>query len=342
MVLGKNEKNRDLSSSLSESQGGNHMKTRNKIFIGIASILLLSFIGVFIFTLLGGNLRKSASEDSMGYAPGVTEESPAEEPAFDQSDGESERGGSIGDKIIGTYSMNFETLEFSETVSDLEALVTKYEGYIQNSEVYNQSSSEGRIYKFARHTLRIPKEKIIAFNTELKLLAHMVSESSSVQNVTRYYRDTEARLDTLEAQRIRLNELYDQAERIEDIINIESKLNDIIYQIESLKGELQYLDEEIDYSTVTTYVQEVSKLTTGESIQAPFSERIQNALGDSVYFFQEAMISFFIVMIYLVPFLVLVGIMTYIGNKIIKRRKPKLTKEASGNSQIEESETKKH
>jgi len=317
------------------------MKTRKKIYIGIGSLLLLTFIGVFIFTLLGGNLQKTAN-DSVGYAPGMpTAESPAEEPAYDQSYEESGRDGSIGDKIIGTYSMNFETLEFSETITDLEALVTKYEGYIQNSEIYNQSSSDGRIYKFARHTLRIPKEEVMAFNTELKLIAHMVSENSSVQNVTRYYNDTEARLETLEAQRKRLNELYEQAERIEDIINIESKLNDIIYQIESLKGELQYLDQEIDYSTVTTYVQEVSKLTTGESIQAPFSERISNALSDSVYFFQEAMISFFIVLIYLVPFLIIAGILTYVGNKIIKRRKPKLTKESSGNSHNEESESKK-
>jgi len=321
------------------------MKTRKKIYLGIGSLLLLTFIGVFIFTLLGGNLQKTAN-DSVGYAPGMpTAEEPAEAPqegeSFDEDYAVTGRDGSIGDKIIGTYSMNFETMEFSETITDLEALVTKYEGYIQNSDIYNQSSSEGRIYKFARHTLRIPKDKVIAFNTELKLLAHMVSENSSVQNVTRYYNDTEARLETLEAQRKRLNELYEQAERIEDIINIESKLNDIIYQIESLKGELQYLDEEIDYSTVTTYVQEVSKLTTGESIQAPFSERIRNALSDSVYFFQEAMISFFIVLIYLVPFLIIAGVLAYIGNKIIKRRQPKVTKESSGNSHNEESESKK-
>lgn len=323
------------------------MKTRKKIFIGIGSILLLTFIGVFVFTLLGGNLQKRETNDSVGFAPGMpTAEEPAEVPAEGESYNEdyvvTDKDGSIGDKIIGTYSMNFETLEFSETVTDLEALVTKYEGYIENSEIYNQSSSEGRIYKFARHILRIPKDKVIAFNTELKLLAHMVSENSSVQNVTRYYNDTEARLETLEAQRKRLNELYEQAERIEDIINIESKLNDIIYQIESLKGELQYLDQEIDYSTVTTYVQEVSKLTTGESIQAPFSERISNALSDSVYFFQEAMISFFIVLIYLVPFLIIAGILAYIGNKIIKRRKPEIMKGSSGNSHIEESENKKH
>ena len=320
------------------------MKTGKKIVIGIASLLLLSFIGVFIFTLLGGNLAKNATEDSMGYVPGMPAESPAE-PAYEESGGEYDQGfgrdGSIGDKIIGTYSMNFETLEFSETISDLESLVSKYQGYIQSSQIYNQSSMEGRIYKYAVHTLRIPKEEVMAFNTELKLMAHMVSENSSVQNVTRYYRDTEARLETLEAQRKRLNELYEQAERIEDIITIESKLNDIIYQIESLKGELQYLDEEINYSTVTTYVQEVSKLTTGESIQASFSERIGNALSESVYFFQEAMISFFIVLIYLVPFLVIFGILAYVGNKIIRRRKPKVKKESIGNSHIEESENTK-
>ena len=320
------------------------MKSRKKIIVGIGSLLLFTFIGVFIFTLLGGTLSKSEQRDnSVGYSPGAPVEAPAEEPSYGEEGlGAGDKDGSMGDKIIGTYSMNFETLEFQKTVSDLEALVTKYKGYIEYSEVYNQSSSEGRIYKFARHTLRIPKDQVMAFNTELKLMSHMVSENSNVQNVTRYYRDTQTRLDTLEAQRKRLNELYEKAERIEDIISIESKLNDIIYQIESIKGELQYLDEAIDFSTVTTYIQEVSKLTTGESVQATLGERISKALGDSGYYFQEAMITFLIVLIYLVPFLVVFGILAYVGNKVIQRRKPKTGTLSSGKSLTDEEKDKKN
>lgn len=316
------------------------MKSRKKIFMGIGSVLLLTFVGVFIFTLLGGNpgMLGKSTNDTAEYAPGYPAEVPAEEPMAPGQDfgGRDEDGGGIGDKIIGTYSMNFETLEFMKTVSDLEALVAKYKGYVEYSEVYNQASNEGRIYKFARHTLRIPKEEVMAFNTELKLMAHLVSENANVQNVTRYYRDTETRLDTLEAQRKRLNELYEQAERIEDIINIESKLNDIIYQIESIKGELQYLDESINYSTVTTYIQEVSKLTEGESIQASFGERLSKALTESVYFFQEAVITFFIVLIYLIPFLIVFGALAAAGNKILKRRRRNVNSGPTGKSQTDE------
>lgn len=316
------------------------MKSRKKIIMGIGSVLLLSFVGVFIFTLLGGNLSlmKRSTDDTAEYAPSYPSEAPAEEPSEPDLDfikGEEDAGG-IGDKIIGTYSMNFETLEFTKTVSELEALVAKYKGYVEFSEVYNQSSSEGRIYKFARHTLRIPKDEVMAFNAELKLMTHMVSENANVQNVTKYYRDTETRLDTLEAQRKRLNELYEEAERIEDIINIESKLNDIIYQIESIKGELQYLDESINYSTVSTYIQEVSKLTEGESIQASFGERLSKALSESVYFFQEAVITFFIVLIYLIPFLIVFGALAAAGNKILKRRRRNVNSGPTGKSQTDE------
>ncbi len=176
----------------------------------------------------------------------------------------------------------------------------------------------------------------MAFNAELKLMAHLVSENANVQNVSKYYRDIETRLDTLEAQRKRLNELYEQAERIEDIINIESKLNDIIYQIESIKGELQYLDESINYSTVTTYIQEVSKLTEGESIQASFGERLSKALSESVYFFQEAMITFFIVLIYLIPFLIVFGALAAAGSKIMKKRRRNMNSGSTGKSQTDE------
>ena len=53
---------------------------------------------------------------------------------------------------------------------------------------------EGKIFKYARYTIRIPKNDVSAFNTALKNTAHIISENSNLQNVTRYYNDTTARL----------------------------------------------------------------------------------------------------------------------------------------------------
>jgi len=60
------------------------MKSRKKIFMGIGSVLLLAFVGVFIFTLLGGNpgMLGKSTNDTAEYAPGYPAEAPAEESLY--------------------------------------------------------------------------------------------------------------------------------------------------------------------------------------------------------------------------------------------------------------------
>ena len=122
---------------------------------------------------------------------------------------------------------------------------------------------------------------------------------------------------------------------MEDIINIESRLQDIMYQIESLKGEINYLNEAISYSTVSVYVQEVAKLTTGESIQATLSERLGKALKDSLAFFEESLVTFAIAVIYILPFLAVLSVLVFIAVKVRKKRTPAKGKEAPGPSSKE-------
>lgn len=312
------------------------MKRRNTLLIGISSLVLLLFIGVFVSKFIGGNTNEKASD---GGGVVSEPEAPSEAPPSGESPdfGGRPTGGS-GDKIIGTYSLNFETLTFPETIKSVEELVTQFKGYIEYSEVYNQPSQEGKIYKYARYTIRIPKNDVSAFNTAIKNVAHIISENSNLQNVTRYYNDTTARLESLEAQRKRLNELYEKADRMEDIITIESRLQDILYQIESLKGELNYLNEAVSYSTVTVYIQEVAKLTTGESVQASLTERLSKAWKDSLSFFEESLITFTIAVIYLLPFLAVLGVMVFIAIKVRNKKAPKKIHEVPGPSDKDKEE----
>lgn len=309
------------------------MRNKKKIFTGIGAFLVLMFVSVFVYTLFGGNLQKNKGLPSI-FERNSTVTSPPEMASPDY--GKSEDAGSptgvtggVGqatsdqDKVIGTFSMNFETLDFPKMIIDVTGLVTKYTGYVQSSSIYNNTSPDGKLYKYATYVFRIPKDKAFAFNTELKTLANITTESSSQENVTKYYRDTQARLTTLEAQQKRLNELFAQAKEIADIITIETRLNEIIYQIEMIKGELQYLDERVDYSTIYVNIQEVSKLTTGESIQASLGERLQLALKQSAELFKESMINFLILLIYVIPFAIVIGILSFFGVKIFRRARRK-------------------
>lgn len=83
-------------------------------------------------------------------------------------------------------------------------------------------------------------------------------------------------LTALEAQRTRLNELADHAETTADLLEIESQLSDVQYQLENYTRQLRNMDQQVSYSTVDIYLQEVVTLTpTGVT----FTERIADAFG---------------------------------------------------------------
>ena len=71
----------------------------------------------------------------------------------------------------------------------------------------------------------------------------------------------EARLNSLEAQRQRLEELRAQAGNLEDLLAIENQLTQVQYQIESYTGQKRVLDDQITYSTVNVYLDEVKVLS---------------------------------------------------------------------------------
>ena len=77
-------------------------------------------------------------------------------------------------------------------------------------------------------------------------------------------------------ERTRLNELADQAETTADLLEIESQLSDVQYQLENYTRQLRNMDQQVSYSTVDIYLEEVATLTpTGVT----FTERIADVFG---------------------------------------------------------------
>ena len=59
-------------------------------------------------------------------------------------------------------------------------------------------------------------------------------------------------------------ELLKKAEKVEDIILIQNRLSDVLYEIESYESTLRTFDDQITYSSVHLSIQEVARETTVE------------------------------------------------------------------------------
>ena len=138
-------------------------------------------------------------------------------------------------KLIRNVSMDVETKEYDQLMLSLDAKVDSVGGYIENMESYNGSSYSGyQNARYANVTIRVPQDKLDSFLESISGICNVIRRSDSVDDVTLTYVDMESHRDMLKAEQKRLLELLEQAESIEDILTIESRLTDVRYQIESM------------------------------------------------------------------------------------------------------------
>jgi hypothetical protein len=178
-------------------------------------------------------------------------------------------------KMIYTGDLSLETREFDDAVAALDALVDSLGGYYEARELYQWHSSARSLCA----TVRVPAAKFEDFLTQAGDVAHATSCNRYSQNVSEDYYDISARLQTQQTKLDRLQTLLAQAESMEDIISLESAISDTELQIEYLTGSLRSYDSQVDYSTVTVNLDEVSRLSTDQEPTATFSQRFVSALG---------------------------------------------------------------
>ena len=100
--------------------------------------------------------------------------------------------------------------------------------------------------------------------SELKALALVVtSESVNSDDVTEQYIDLAARLKNAQLQETRYVEILQTAKTVEEMIQVETALANVRSTIESLTGQIQYLDSQTNFSTITITLSEEPVITVG-------------------------------------------------------------------------------
>ena len=292
------------------------MKRSKKLILVTLSIILV--LSVFV----GCSAQKSTNTADRGAAP-----SPA---ATEQESKESVSEDSLSngissplepEKVITTVNLSLETTEFEKSNEEINKLIEKYKAYVEFSNISYNHYRNNISYRYGEFTIRVPRESIKSFKTELNLIGNLTNESTNKQDVTKQYTDTESRLKVIEVKESRILALLEKAEKIEDIIALENQLSNIIYEKENLKSSLITLDDKVDFSTVNLYIQEVDKTTNTETIDTSFGTKVKNAINDSIYFFKNTLEGLVILLIYLLPFIVIIGIVIYIVIKALKKYK---------------------
>lgn len=247
-------------------------------------------------------------------------------------------------KLIRNVNMDVETENFDELMSSISRKTENLGGYIEESRVYNGS----QYYDERRNadvTLRIPAENLDTFLSAVSENCNVISQNESVEDVTLQYVDMKSHKEALETEQTRLLELLEQAESVEDIITIESRLSEVRYQLESMESQLRTLDNRVSYSTVYLYIQEVKRYTPVK--ERTVWEKISDGFVESLFDVGEGIGNFFINLIINIPYLVVWAVVITIVVLAIrwirkftkKRRLKKEEKQAQKVAQKKEEKT---
>lgn len=281
-------------------------------------LILLSLSLIIIFV----SVSACSSDKSSDMSPDEAIEDSNHMAGSDGDFTESESGSSLEpEKVITTINMHFETTDFSDTQNSLTEIINRHDSYVENSNVRYNNYYNSKNYRYASYIIRVPKEKVSSFKEDLNGVGHIVSESTNKADVTKEYNDTQSRLNILETKEERLLNLLEKAEKIEDIIALENQLNEVVYEKERLKSRLLNIDDKVDFSTINLEIEEVERLSSMETVETSFGDKIKNAFSNSLYSFKLALESFVIWLIYFLPFGIILIVLGFIGFKIYKKTK---------------------
>ena len=210
---------------------------------------------------------KDVATNEVGYASAAAfeQEQGTSEDVADTGEGMKENEGEVkapntSQKLIRYLDYTIETKEFDTFVQELGELVSTAKGYVEQSEVSQdeaQSYAQGK--RYASYTLRIPADGLEAFKQEFQEKGTITRQSERVEDVTLNYVDVESHITALKTEQDSLLKMLEQADTIETILAIQNQLTQVRYQLESYESQKRTYDNDINYSTVYVYVQEVER-----------------------------------------------------------------------------------
>ena len=272
---------------------------RNKAWIALLTALCLTFMLVGCASKSASSARSDyyyteqetaynmeapaamADEDYYGEAKAAGKVSTATTAAKENGESANLTGNAAGRKIIKNGDLSIQTREFDEFLTNLNRSILSVGGYVEASSINGNSYNKNRM-RSADVTARIPADQLDAFCDQVSELGNVTYKNLYTRDVTLTYVDLESHVKALRTEQQTLMDLLAKAEKVEDIILIQNRLSDVLYEIESYESTLRTFDDQIAYSSVHLSIQEVQretaveKETAGQEIARRFRENLED------------------------------------------------------------------
>ena len=302
------------------------MKMKHWICCILAILMLLAFAGCGASSNLKTESAANGSYDrapELGYDYAVDMEySSTQESAAENT---SQTSVPQGRKWIVTVDMRAETEDLDALLEQISQRIAELNGYIEDQNIYNGSNYADRRYRHANLTIRIPADQADSFTTQVGNLSNVVSHNKRLDDVTLSYVATESRMKALQAEEARLLELMGMAENMSDLLEIEARLTDVRYELESVTSQLRVYDNLVDYATINLNIEEVQEYTpvAEETLWQRISGGFMDSLEGVGNFFVELFAFLIISLPYLALIAAVIALIVFLCKRSAKKRRAK-------------------
>lgn len=211
-----------------------------------------------------------------------------------------------GSKIIKNGDMIFEVTDLEKSKIKIDALLKRNNGYYE-SENYN---SYGDRNNFSLQ-IRLASENFDSLVVALESgIGKLTSKNIRADDVTEEYVDLRIRLNNKLSYLEQYKSLLKKAKTIEELLEVQYEIRKLEEEIESKKGRLKYIDDQVKYSTL--YVEISEYISRDIHLQPHFGIKLLNAFKGGFSFF----LGFLIGLVSIWPFLLLILIILLNRNRI--------------------------
>jgi len=218
-------------------------------------------------------------------------------------------------KIVKTGSLDLQVPELGAALDKAHATIVGLGGYVGESKESNDGERSTALV-----TYRIPAARWDDAIAALRGLATKVlSEQTNAVEVTGQLIDLSARIDNLQASEHALQGILEQATKVQDILDVESRLSDVRGQIEQLQAQQAHLADQAALGTLAvSYGLPVVATVEAQQKWSPADE-IDRATASLVDLLQTAAAAGIWFAIVWIPALVFLAVVLAVALVVVRR-----------------------
>ncbi len=160
-------------------------------------------------------------------------------------------------KITKTASMALEVErgEYQNAEARLKSIVTSSDSILLDENVWKHGTKRKQ-YRSGQYTIQVQTSKYDAVVSQLRELGEIESFQENALDVTERYTNIEIEIATETERLKRYQQMYEEATRVEDKINLNDRIFEQERRLKYLKDELEHIDERIEYTRVSVALNE--------------------------------------------------------------------------------------